>query len=72
MDQTTLTLPQMVGEKQAAEVLAVSVAALRRWRREHRGPAFSRLERCIRYRVDDLRMYVEECSVHEAPPGSTK
>jgi hypothetical protein len=37
MDQMTLSLPQLIGEKEAARLLAVSVAALRRWRREKGG-----------------------------------
>ena len=39
MEQMTLNLPQMLNERQAARLLACSVAALRRWRREGRGPA---------------------------------
>ena len=60
MEQTTLTLPQMVSEKQAAQVLAVSVAALRRWRREGRGPQFTRLERCVRYNVKSIEGWLAE------------
>jgi hypothetical protein len=56
MEQNTLPLPQLLSEKQAARLLAVSVAALRRWRREGRGPKFARVEACIRY---DLRAIEE-------------
>lgn len=52
----------VVNEKQAAEFLAVSSAALRRWRAERRGPAFIRLERCIRYRLSDLDAYLDHCA----------
>jgi hypothetical protein len=45
MEQTL----QLLNEREAAQRLAVSVAALRRWRREKRGPPFTRIERCIRY-----------------------
>ena len=55
-------IPQMVGEKQAADILRVSVAALRRWRRERRGPEFARLERCVRYDVRSLEKFVTENS----------
>jgi hypothetical protein len=48
----------VVREREAGRLLGVSVAALRRWRREHRGPAYVRLERCIGYRVDDLHTFV--------------
>jgi len=55
-------LPQMVDETQAARALSVSVAALRRWRHEGRGPHFARLERCVRYEVRKLRKFLEENS----------
>ena len=62
MEQTTLSLPQLIGEKQAARILAVSIAALRRWRREGRGPQFTRLERCVRYDVRAIERFVAEHS----------
>lgn len=63
MEQVASTYPQLLGEKQTAHVLAVSVAALRRWRRERRGPAFVKLERCIRYSVGALEHFLNENSV---------
>jgi len=60
VEQTTC--PQMVSEKQAARILAVSIAALRRWRREGRGPQFTRLERCIRYEIRAIKEWVAENS----------
>jgi hypothetical protein len=60
------TLPQMVDEREAARMLAVSVAALRRWRRERRGPRFTRLERCVRYDLRAIEQFlVEHCSDDE-------
>jgi hypothetical protein len=51
-------IPQLMNEKEAAKILAVSIAALRRWRREKRGPQFVRCERCVRYAVDELSRFV--------------
>jgi hypothetical protein len=51
---------QLLSEKQASRMLAVSVAALRRWRREKRGPQFTRLERCVRYDMRAIERFVEE------------
>jgi hypothetical protein len=66
MEQTLLTLPQMINEKEAARLLSVSVAALRRWRHEGRGPQFARLERCVRYSVRELAQFLEQnASVHK-------
>ena len=56
------TLPQMINEKQAARLLAVSVAALRRWRREGRGPEFAHLERCVRYPVQAIERFLKDNS----------
>jgi hypothetical protein len=58
MAPTTVELPQMLNEKQTACILAVSVAALRRWRREKRGPQYTRLSRCIRYSLRSLEDFL--------------
>jgi len=58
MEQNNLMLPRMLKEKQAAEMLEVSKAALRRWRREGRGPQFTRLGRCIRYNVRAIEEFL--------------
>ncbi len=60
MEQATLSVPQMLNEKQAARALAVSVAALRRWRREGRGPQFTRLERCVRYKLSAIESWLAD------------
>jgi hypothetical protein len=60
MQQAAVALPQMVCEKQAARILAVSVAALRRWRREGRGPEFTHLERCVRYNIKSIESWLAE------------
>jgi hypothetical protein len=52
--------PLVVTESAAARMLAVSIAALRRWRREQRGPRFVRLGRCIRYPIQDLKIFLNE------------
>jgi hypothetical protein len=49
---------QMLNEKQTAQLLAVSKAALRRWRREQRGPQFVRCERCVRYEMSAIEKYL--------------
>ena len=58
MEHNNLVCLQMLKEKQAAQALAVSVAALRRWRREKRGPQFTRLNRCIRYSVRSIEEFL--------------
>jgi hypothetical protein len=62
--------PLIVREAVAARLLGVSVAALRRWRREHRGPAFVRLGRCIGYRMVDLDAFIAANTVAHSPNHS--
>jgi len=59
MEQNVLTL---LNERQAARMLAVSIGALRRWRREGRGPDFTHLERCVRYEMCAIERFVRENS----------
>jgi hypothetical protein len=53
---------QLVTEVQTAKMLAVSVAALRRWRREGRGPNFTHCERCVRYDLRSIERFLEQNS----------
>jgi hypothetical protein len=52
----------LLTEKQASRVLTVSVAALRRWRIERRGPRYLKLGSLVRYRVPDLEAWLSSCS----------
>ena len=47
-------------ERETSELLKCTIAALRRWRRERRGPRFVKLGRLIRYRDSDLEDFVEQ------------
>ncbi len=70
MEETTLTLPQMLSEKQAARVLAVSTSALRKWRRLGGGPAHTHLGRCIRYDLRAIENFLEENTSGKGANGS--
>ena len=48
-----------MNSKEAAEYLAVTEHSLRSMRCDGLGPPFHREGRAVRYRVDDLRAYVE-------------
>jgi predicted DNA-binding transcriptional regulator AlpA len=56
-------MKSVLREREAAEMLGVSTAALRRWRRERRGPAYIRMERCVGYRVSDLEAFLDSGTV---------
>jgi hypothetical protein len=63
-------IPVAIREVDAARLIGVSVSALRRWRRERRGPAFVKLERCVRYRVTDLIRFLEANAVGKLHPAN--
>jgi len=67
MKKTITELPQMFDETEVARVLAVSVAALRRWRREGCGPQFTRLERCVRYDMRAVERFLAKNCSNEQP-----
>lgn len=59
--QARLELCPMLNEHDAAQVLGVSVASLRRWRMFNRGPRVRKIgTRCL-YHQDDLRQFIESC-----------
>lgn len=49
----------LVAEREAARLLGISVAYLRRARLAHVGPPFYRIGRAVRYSADDLRGWLE-------------
>ena len=50
-------------EKQLAERLNCTVSALRRWRREGRGPRFVKIGRLVRYRQEDIEDFIDQNTV---------
>jgi len=50
---------QVVNEIRAAEILCVAVQTLRNWRHQRKGPAYLKISRSVRYRVDDLENYMD-------------
>lgn len=57
---------QLLKEGEVAQVLQCTQSALRRWRREGRGPDFVRVGRLIRYSRSALEDFIEENSVGKA------
>lgn len=54
-------VPQFLNEKQTAERLSVSVAALRKWRRQGRGPVCRWLGKRIVYAESDIIIWLNSC-----------
>lgn len=46
-------------EEEVSKVLNVSIAALRRWRLERRGPVFIKVSSLVRYRPEDLESWLQ-------------
>jgi len=55
-----LTENQVINETQAAEILGRAVQTLRNDRHLRKGPAYLKLGRSIKYRVNDLVDYMEK------------
>ncbi len=62
---------QLMTEEETATALRCTKAALRRWRRERRGPRFVKLGRLIRYCQSDLEDFVDK-STQNVTQGKRK
>src|SRR5262245_5212264 len=60
---TLLNEKPSMNERQVAERLGVTVACLRRMRREHRGPAWFKMGRLVRYEVAAVERYIQSNTV---------
>jgi predicted DNA-binding transcriptional regulator AlpA len=54
---------QAVTEHDVAERLGLSVATLRAWRRQGRGPRYMRFGRAVRYLVSDIERFQDASAV---------
>jgi hypothetical protein len=56
----------LLTEGQASEILNVSVALLRKWRRVGGGPRFCKIGSLVRYSEADLSAYIDQSRVEAA------
>ena len=49
---------KLMTEEEVSKALNVSIAALRRWRLEQRGPVFIKVGSLVRYRPEDLEVWL--------------
>lgn len=56
----------LLTEKQAAPVLGVSVPTLQGWRFRGVGPKYRKLGRAVRYAMEDLQAFADDCVVETA------
>ncbi|MDW4496354.1 helix-turn-helix domain-containing protein [Sulfitobacter sp. D35] len=54
--------PILVDTSEAAQMLGVSASLLEKWRffRDPDAPPYTKIGRCIRYRIADLRAWADE------------
>ena len=68
-------MPRLVKERDAAELLGVSVRTLQKWRLQGDGPRFVKLGHAVRYDGQDLEAYIESSrrtSTSEPPPNTAR
>jgi excisionase family DNA binding protein len=68
-------MSRLVTERDAAELLGVSVRTLQKWRLQGNGPQFVKLGHAVRYDVKDLEAYIERArrrSTSDSAPIPTR
>jgi hypothetical protein len=63
MEENTFKDWELVDEDAAAPILGTTPQALQHWRRMGRGPRYLRTIGRIRYRVSDLKEFLNRCTV---------
>jgi hypothetical protein len=56
-------------EKEAAKTMGVAVQTLRNWRHLRKGPAYIKLGRIVRYRVEDLLDFIDKHRIDPEKDG---
>lgn len=51
-------MPNLLTEDKVADHLNVSLASVRRWRLEHRGPRYIKVGSLVRYRPEDVESWL--------------
>jgi excisionase family DNA binding protein len=51
---------RMLTEQEVAQMLAVSVETLRRWRRDKGGPTWHKIGHAVRYRHSDIEAFLKK------------
>ena len=56
--------PRGVDEKEVSKITRIAIQTLRNWRFQGTGPAYSKVGRAVRYRLDDVINFMEERRVN--------
>jgi predicted DNA-binding transcriptional regulator AlpA len=49
---------ELLTEREVAQRLSLSVAALRKWRQRRQGPIYLKVGKCVRYPLADLEIWL--------------
>jgi len=60
----------LLTETDVSKQLRVSLACLRRWRLERRGPVFVKIGQLVRYRPEDLESWLQTLPTGGLSPGA--
>ena len=60
-DFSTLSDDVMLASHEVAELLSISVWTVKSWRHEGKGPRATKLGRSVRFRVGDVRAWLDKC-----------
>lgn len=52
---------KMLDVKQASEMMGLSIATLRAWRRNGKGPAYYKLGKAVRYKESEIIEFIKNC-----------
>ena len=61
-------MSNLLTEEDVAKRLHVSLASMRRWRLERRGPPFIKVGSLVRYRSEDLESWLASLPTGGSPP----
>jgi len=60
-------LPRLLTSQEAADYLGCKLQTLRAWRTQGTGPSYLKVEKCVRYSMDDLKKYVCQKKINIEP-----
>ncbi len=70
--EDAMAIQQVLTEKEVADLLRCTRAALKKWRRRGLGPRYSRIGRMVRYHTRDIEMFLEQHAVDPSAARETQ
>ena len=75
LDNGNIAIASLLTETEVSQVLRVSLATLRKWRVDKRGPRYIKIGPLVRYQLEDLRQWLSSLPtggiVARNQPGAT-